>query len=294
MKWFIFAAAVASILPIIAWVRGDVRKLVIIWVAIGALPFVSGAFPKYKIVLDGDPEWIGITQGFDVSALDLVLMAAFFSLPRGRYAAVPFKIPFALYTVAVVLSAYQAPHSTESLWYAWQVLRMFIAFSIVAKACTDARITVALLKGLAIGVCFEAAIVGWQRFIEHTVQATGTFTAQNVLGMALHFVIYPFFALFLSGEKGWQSLSVPIMGVAMAIFTASRGTVLASITGLALLFAMSMQRKRRWTPRMTRILAAAVLTLAILSPVAYRQFGYRYQGVSGAKISRHILTTYTG
>lgn len=274
MKWLLFAAGLASIFPLALWLRRDPRKLQLIWMAIGALPFVWGALPKRKIVLAGDPEWPGFTQGFDVSALDLVMLAALLALPRSRYAALPFKLSFAFYISAVLLSALQAPEPTASLAFAWQLLRIFMVFTIVARACTNPYLVTSLLKGIAIGLCFQGVVVGWQRFAIHYVQARGTFTSQNQLGMAMHFAIYPFFALLLSGEKGWQTIAVPIIGVMIIIFTTSRASLGFAAAGLSLLFAFSMVRK--WTPRMTRMLVAAVVTLALLSPVVYRQFSYRF------------------
>lgn len=275
MNWFLFAVGVASIFPLTGWIRQNERRLELIWMVIGALPFVWGAFPKRKLVVLGVPEWPGFTQGFDVSLLDLLLVAAFLSLPRRPRVALPFKLSFTFYIGAVLVSAFQAQNPTATLYYTWQLLRMFMVFAIVARACLDARLTVALLKGLAIGVCLQGLVVGWQRFIVHYVQARGTFTAQNMLGMTMHFVIYPFFALLLSGGKSWHAALVPVIGVMIAIFTTSRATVGFSVLGFSLVFALSMLRK--WTPRMTRILGAAVLAIAVVSPIAYRQFEYRFQ-----------------
>lgn len=274
MKWLIFAAGLASIFPLALWMRGDPRKLQLVWLAIGALPFVWGAFPKRKIVLAGDPEWLGFTQGFDVSAIDLIVLAAFIALPRSRDATLPFKLSFTFYISAVLLSALQAPEPTASLAFTWQVLRIFMVFTIVARACANPHLATSLLKGIAIGICLLGVVVGWQRFVVHYVQAPGTFASQNMLGLAMHFAIYPFFALLLAGDKGWQTIAVPIIGVMIVIFTTSRASLGLAVAGLSLLFALSMLRK--WTPRMTRMLVAAIFTLAVLSPVAYRQFSYRF------------------
>lgn len=275
MKWLVFALGTASIFPLAAWIGRDPRKLQIVWMAIGALPFVWGAFPRRKIVLAGEPDWPGLSQGFDISALDLILVTAFFTLPRSPSAPLPFKFSFAFYICAVLLSALQAPHQAASLYYVWQLLRMFMVFAIVARACADPQLVTALLKGMAIGICVEGVVVAWQRFVIHFVQAPGTFTTQNMLGMAMHFAIYPFFALLLSGEKGWQPRAVPIIGVLIVIFTTSRAALGFALAGLSLLFALAILR--RWTPRMTRMLVAAVFAAALLSPVAYRQFSYRFQ-----------------
>jgi O-antigen ligase len=94
-----------------------------------------------------------------------------------------------------------------------------------------------------------------------------------MLGLAAHFVIFPFFALLLSGEKGWQPATVPILGSMIDIFTASRAALGLAGGGFSLLFLLSVLRK--WTARKAGILAAAILVIAMLSPVAIRQFDLR-------------------
>ena len=242
--------------------------------AIGALPFIWGSFPKYQIAILGVPGWPGYVQGFDVSLFDLLMAVVFFSLPRARYR-IPFKFIFALYITAIFLSALQAGNPIATLYYVWQLVRIFVAFLIIARACSDDRIAVALLQGLAIGVCFEAAIVTWQRFIIHYVQAPGNFVQQNMLGFAMHFVIFPFFALLLAGRREWQPKFVPLLGILIDIFTASRAALGLAALGFTLLFGLSLLRQ--WTPRKTRIFLVATLALLLLAPVAYRQFSYQFQ-----------------
>lgn len=273
MKWALFAVALGSIIPIAAWLRASPSALPKVWLIVGALPFVWGLFPKRKIAILGVEDWRGYTQGFDISLLDLIIVAIFLSTPRAHRTALPFKFSFVFYIGAVLLSALQAANPTATLYYVWQLLRIFMMYVVVARACTDLRLSRALLKGLAFGVCFQGGVVAWQRFIIHYVQAPGTFEQQNMLGLAMHFVIFPFFALLLSGEKGWQPATVPLLGSMVYIFTASRATLGFGAMGFSLLFLISLLQK--WTARKAGILAAAVLAIAMLSPVAIKQFNYR-------------------
>ena len=171
MKWAIFAIGLAAVVPLSAWLRNNPRMVPKFWMVIGALPFIWGLFPKREIAILGVPEWPGYSQGFGVSIIDLLLLAAVWSLPRSSNR-IPFKFVFLIYIGAVLLSAMQAGNPTATFYYVWQLIRILFAYLIIARACSDARITVALLKGLAIGVCFEAAIVGWQRFVVHYVRPT--------------------------------------------------------------------------------------------------------------------------
>ena len=288
MKWAIFAIGLAAVVPLAAWLRNNPRMVHKFWMVIGALPFIWGLFPKREIAFLGVPGWPGYSQGFDVSIIDLLLLAAVWSLPRSPNR-IPFKFVFLIYIGAVMLSAMQAGNPTATFYYVWQLIRIFFAYMVIARACSDARITVALLKGLAIGVCFEAAVVGWQRFVVHYVQAHGTFLHQNLLGMAMHLVIFPFFALLLAGEKDWQPTAIPLLGILIDIFTTSRAAVGLAAAGFSFLFFLSMLK--RWTPRKSKILAAGLVALIVLSPVVYRQFNYRFHSDASYEVlgGRHQL-----
>ena len=281
MKWFFFALAVACVFPAAAWLRQNPRRLPMVITAIGALPFVWGIFPKREIAIFGAPGWPGYVQGFDVSALDLLILVVFLSHPRRRHAPLPFKFSFAIYIFAVLLSALQASVPVATFYYVWQLLRIFFMYAVLARACSERNAAEALLKGLAIGVCFVATVVFWQRFVIHYVQAPGTFTTQNMLGVALHFATFPFFSVVLSGKLDWLPTLVPVLGAMTDVFTASRASVGFAGIGYCFLFILSIVR--RWTPRKTRVLLAAVLLLAVLSPLAYRQFSLRMSvyGIEG-------------
>jgi O-antigen ligase len=241
--------------------------------AIGALPFLMSAFPKYEIAIFGVPEWPGFVKGFDVSVLDLIVVAVYINLPRTQKA-LPFRLSFIFYICAVLLSVLQAPNPTAAFYYVWQLLRMFLTYAVVARLCVDLRLASAVLKGMALGLCFQACVVIWQRFGLHYISATGTFQHQNLLGVMTHFAVFPFFALLLSGKKDWQSTAVPMAGLLIYIFTASRASLGFAAVGCLFLFLLSALR--RWTAKKARILLAAVLALAVLSPVAYRQLELRF------------------
>jgi O-antigen ligase len=240
---------------------------------VGALPFIWGIFPKREIAIWGDPAWPGFVKGFDVSFLDLLIVALYFSTRHLRRGAIPFKIPFALYGMAVVISSFQAENTIATLYYAWQLLRIFAVYVVVARASTEPRLLVALIKGLALGLCFEAAIVGWQRFVIHYIQSPGTFAAQNQLGLAVHFAIFPFFALLLAGDRDWRAIAIPIFGIMIDVFTASRAAVGFASGGFALVFLASAIRK--WTSRKARIALLGVVLIAAMSPLAIKQFDLR-------------------
>ena len=278
MKWFVFAFGLASTITLAVWLRQNPRQLSKLLTIIGALPLVMGVFPKYQISIIGDPGWPGYTQGFDVSIIDLVILASYLSLPRGLSARrLPFKLSFVFYLVAVLISAFQAPNETASFYYVWQLLRMFMVYVVVARACEDTLLTVSLLNGMAMGLCFQFCIVLWQRFVLHYLHVSGTFIHQNDLGFSANFVIFPFLALLLSGRKEWQPRVIPVIGITIDIITASRAAVAIGGLGFSVFFLLSILRKR--TARKIRILGAAIMVIVLLSPLAYRQFELRFNAL---------------
>ena len=136
----------------------------------------------------------------EVSALDVLALAIYLSLSRGGEP-LPFKVAMGFYLAAVLLSAIQATVPFAAIFYVWQLARVFLVYAVVTKACADERVAPSLLKGLAIGLCFEACVVIWDRFHLGVIQASGTFGHQNLLGMVSHFVLFPFFALLI----GWRA-----------------------------------------------------------------------------------------
>ena len=244
---------------------------------VGALPLAMGGFPKYEIALLGAPDWPGPVQGFNVSLLDLIILSIYLILPRSR-TTLPFKYPFFLYIFVTFLSAFYAPTPMAALYYGWQLLRMFLVYAVVARLCEDPRHTVYILRGLALGLCVQAGFVLWQRFVVHYLHVTGTYSHQNALGFVTHFVVFPFFALLLAGQKKWEFAAVPILGIAIDILTASRASLGLAGAGLSILLLFSISR--RMTARKTQIIAVGIFVLALLSPLAYRQYELRY-GAAG-------------
>jgi hypothetical protein len=125
------------------------------------------------------------------------------------------------YLAAVLLSAIQAIVPFATIFYVWQLARVFLVYAVVTKACADERVAPSLLKGMAIGLCFEACVVIWDRFHLGVVQASGTFGHQNLLGLVSHFVLFPFFALLLAGERGWWPSATSLAGGVIAALSAS-------------------------------------------------------------------------
>ena len=275
MKWAAFVACAALMMPLVVWLRANPPGRLYFWMLLGFLPFVIDHFHLY-LAIDSKPDWGGYVKGTEISGLDFVALALYLSLPSSRYR-LPFRLSMAFYLVAVVFSAIQAPEPIESLFYAWQLARMFLIYATVARGCADLGTTWAVMKGMGAALMMEAIFVIWQRFGLHLIQTPGTLVHQNLLGLMSHMVIIPFFALFLAGRRGPIPPAVLLAGVITDISTASRGTIGLAAVGCLLIFALSAAG--RWSSRKARILLVSTLAAAIILPAVASSFAERFDRV---------------
>jgi O-antigen ligase len=272
VKWAALAVALAAVLPLAGWLRRHPGEAPKIWMLMGFLPFGIGAIHLYMAAISWSG-WPGYVKGVEISVLDLLAVAVYLSLPRtGR--GLPFRLSMALYFLAVLLSAFQTPVPMSALFYAWQLARMFLIYAVAAKACADERVVVGLLTGMAIGLGFEACAAIWERFGLGILQTGGSLGHQNLLGLMSHFVVFPWFALLLAGERGWRPVIGPLAGLVVAALTVSRATVGLAAAGYLGLFALSMLRK--WTSRKAMLLVAGAAVAGILAPVVLSSFERRF------------------
>jgi O-antigen ligase len=243
----------------------------------GFLPWISGLiigpFHLFLALLSWT-DWLGFAKGLELTVLDAVALAVYLSLPRAPQPP-PFRISMALYFVAVLLSVFQARVIEAALFYPWQLLRMYLIYAAVTRACAaDPRTVRALMTGMVAGLFFETGDVIWERFALGLIQATGTAGHQNVLGMMSHFVVFPFFALLLARERGWLPAAATLAGVIVQLLTTSRATVGLAGFGYGTVFLLSAMRK--WTSRKGQVLLIGTATLAVLAPVAISSFDRRF------------------
>lgn len=273
MKWAFFFICLLCILPLTRWLQRNPGHFRIVWIVFGFLPFGLAATPMLDIALVDWAGWPGYAKGFLFSALDAVALAILFSQPKADNP-LPFRRAMLFYFVAVVLSVFQAQVGMAALFYPWQLLRVFLVYLVVARACADRAVIPPLLTGLALGLCFQAALAVYQRYGLGMLQTGGSFGHQNLLGMVSNLVALPLFALLLSGRTGWASLAAPLAGAVIAVLTTSRATLGLAAAGLALLFLMSVLR--RMTARKAAIGLVGGIVLAVLSSVAIASFERRF------------------
>jgi O-antigen ligase len=289
MKWPAILLFLAAAFPLSVWLRRNPWMTSKVWMLVGFLPFAIYGFHLYMAVVSwsdwpvkdvvssfGDTEWPGYVKGIEISALDVLALALFLSLPATRNP-LPFKISMALYFAAAALSTLQAAEPIAALFYLWQLARMFLVYAVVAKAsCSDPRVIPALLKGMAAGLFMEVAFELWQRFGLGIDRTYGTFSHENLLGMMSHFVVFPYLALLFAGPSLWLPAAVTAAGAIAELLTVSRATVGIAVLGYGTVFVLSALR--RWSPRKGLFLAIGVFMLATATPFAVSSFDYRFAG----------------
>jgi O-antigen ligase len=274
VKWVLLAIAIVCVIPLTGWLRNNPRQSPKIWMLVGFLILQHGPLHVYMAIISW-PGWPGYIYGAEISLLDLILLAIFFSRPSGQ-GPLPFKFAMGFYLVAILLSATQASVPQEVVFYAWQFARIFFAYMVICRACADdPGVTPSLLKGMAFGILLATCQAIWERFGLGILRTSGSFGHENFLGVVSHFVVLPFFALLLAGERGWLAPAVSLAGIVIAALTASRATFALAVFGYVVVFAASALRG--WNPRKTKITAICLLATLAVTPLIVSSFESRFQ-----------------
>jgi O-antigen ligase len=268
VKWIIFAVALVAILPAAQWLRRNPQHIPKVWMLFGFLPF---AYNPHISLIDW-AGWPGYVLGIQVTGLDLLALIMFTNLPPAQRST-PFRMVMAFYFIAMALSIFQAQVPMAAAFYPWQLLRVYLVYSVVRRASSDAQNLDAILTGMAAALCFEVVLAAWQR-AGGVIRAEGSFGDKNLLGLISEFAMFTPFALMLAGKRGWQTIVAPIAGGIIAVLTASRAAVGFGAIGLIVIFLLSSSR--RWTPRKGRVLLAGIVAIAVLTPVAVISFQERF------------------
>jgi O-antigen ligase len=273
MKWLFLVVALLAVLPLSIWLRGNPRQAPKVWALFGLLIFSHGPLHLY-MALVSSVAWPSHTAGLEISVVDLLALAFLLSLPRAQ-TALPFRLEMLFYFLACVLSIVQAQVMMPALFYPWQLARLFVVYLAVARASAmDDRVAPSILKGMALALCIQTAIALGERLGHGAVQASGLFEHQNLIGLLSHFVIFPYFALLMSGGSALLPGIVTLAGSLLAVLTTSRATVGLTALGFAALFLASIMHG--WTGRKALIALMGAAALAVLAPLAISSFDARF------------------
>ena len=98
MKWVLLFAACAAVLPLSVWLRQKPREALKVWTLVGFLVVEHGPLHVYMALDSWAGQWPGYTLGAEISLLDLIVLAIYFTLPRSRH-----SLPF-LFSIGVATS----------------------------------------------------------------------------------------------------------------------------------------------------------------------------------------------
>ncbi|AHB49940.1 hypothetical protein W911_04470 [Hyphomicrobium nitrativorans NL23] len=274
MKYVALFIGLVGIVPLTLFLRGNPAARNHFWLLLGVIPFIIKVVPLFDLALiTWHDFWFGFVPGLQVSAIDLIAIALYFTV-RHQTNSIRYHFPFLLYLTAISLSVFQADEPLAAVFYLWQCLRIYFFTIVIAKACTDEAVPMQLLKGLAIGIAIQFFVVIYQKFGLKLIQPTGTFIHQNTLGLIMHLVVMPHFALLLRGQRQILSALTPMWGLTVAALIASRAALGFAVMGvLATYFLSSL---RRWSTRKALVGLGGVLIAAVLVPVAISSLEKRF------------------
>lgn len=264
MKWVVLLIFIALVPIIRSWLIANPRKAPMLWTAFAFLPFVLDSW-KTIIAPISWATWAGYSRGAEVSLLDFVAVAIILSRPPGSSNKFPLLWLWIVMVFAALLSAIQATFPMASFFVVWQLFRcalIFMAAAIIMQAPQGPN---AILRGMVIGVCLNL-IVAVEQKLSGTLQPAGLFRHQNMLGLVLHFVIYPCLAVALSTKKGWWLWLGTFAALILAVLTASRATI--GLTGLGLILVIMLSLARQPTGRKAGIAFVIFVGLIASIPVS--------------------------
>jgi hypothetical protein len=266
LKVAVLIFALVAAFPFSRWLKRNPHEVPKVWILMGLLPFVFMGLgvdqPLYITLFGG--QWSGFLRGAEISVLDVLALAIYFALPRARHT-LPFRFSMLLYFIAVLLSVFQSGVPTMTVFYCWQLARIFFLYVVVVRACADERVPLALLTGMTIGLCLQTGIEFYQRLIMGVLRTGGTLGHENNIGIMSHFVIFPLFALLLAGQRGWQPVVGPLAGMISSILTVSRAAI--GLNGLGLVLAFVLSALQGWTSRKAVIALFGAAMIAVFLPI---------------------------
>ena len=274
MKLIIVFFGLVTILPFMARVMAAPEYRKFVWRGYGLLAFAYSAIPQFGISVISWEGYTGHTKGIEVTILDLVTLGILLGRSKSQpRASTPFRLPMSLFGLAALFSVMISEVPMASLFFVWQILRMYIIFLAVARMCESNENQRDLFIGFAAGIIVELFMVLSQKFLSGAVQPHGTFAHQNTLGMIINMISLVMLGLFLRVPQP----KIITMALPAAIFTsaltASRASLGLALIGWGLNIVAGIARKPN--PRTLAIAAGAIVLLIPVSFVGYTTFQSR-------------------
>ncbi len=267
MVYAVLLIELLALLPLASVLRKSPRYVPWVWFAIGFLLFMYPGFGPLGLSVISWPVYPGHTRGIEITIIDILACTVLFA--QGRDAAwpkPPFRPAMAAYFLAAVFSIFMASLTMAAVFYCWQLLRMFLLFSAVYGACRQQQNLDSLLRGLALGMAVELALVLYQKYLAGNPLPSGTFIHRNALGLSVNPTFLPMLALLLASPASRLIGLGTLSGMATAALLASRASAGLAGAGTVAVYFLSMARQS--SKRKIRIgLVGMALALAMV-PVA--------------------------
>ena len=271
MKWVALALIIVAMPLFALWLRGNPKQAPWLWGCLTFLPFVIGPW-NLDVNPYATPFWSGYVKGWEVSVLDSVALAVILGT-RGRWPKVVLLLPFLAYLLAVIISVLQAKFPNYAIAYVIQLLRVGLVFLAIARVASAERGERALLTGLVVGLTVQAGYALWY-WAGGALQTGGSLGHQNLLGFVSHMVVFPAFALLLSGR--WKKLAfVGLLAGAIAVtLTASRATI--ALAGLGIILTLLISVALRFNGRKVAVGVFGLVLMIVSLPIAFSNLDRRF------------------
>lgn len=268
MKFVVLAAAlmVMPVVGLLARRRPTLHRALLATATF--LPYVGELF---SMNLYSVPEYRGESIGFELSLVDLVILALHFALPT------PTRTPMAtrrwLYFGSVVFSLVGAPLVLFGLFSTWKLLRMYALFAVLHRHAVRPEMTPVMLRGLALGAIYASYVAIEQRYLHGMLRCRGPMPHSNTLSMSINLFAPTWVALLLVGRGGYVAMLALGGGAISVVLAQSRTSlVLFGVAGV-ITFAVSVRRrfdgrKVKWA--LLGMLAVSLLLAASLDSILDR------------------------
>jgi hypothetical protein len=274
MRFVALGVILLSLPLFVVWLQSARKNRDFAMILMGALVFFGGTLQLDAAIITW-PAWAGTSRGFLVSPVDMLALALLFTRKSGG-GWLPLTGLMAGYLAVLALSVTYSRVPMASMFSVWDFGRVFVVF--LAVGCELARPTAypALLKGFSLGLMVQAGYVIQQK-LTGVVQASGTMSHQNLLGMMTELVFLNLLAAVLEGERNRLVMLGILSGAIIAAGGGSRATL--GLMGAASLLLIIVSLIRRSTPSKATMAAAATGLLLVATPLALLTLEDRFGGL---------------
>lgn len=239
---------------------------------IGLSVFAGGFLPT-DVALVSWPLWPAPDRGIIIGLPDCIALALI-GTRTARARSIPFKWIFGLHAAVIALSVVMSKVPMASAFSLFQFGRVFLLYIAVAGEIDDPRKLAYLFYGLAIGLVAEAGMVAWQK-AQGVVQAPGTASHQNVLAVMVELILLPLLALVMEGGRRQKLLWVG-MGSALIVLAGGGSRAGLGLASAGIVLVLILSASHSLTKAKTRVLAGALLVVALAVPVALTTLSERF------------------